>query len=129
MADSLQLFCAKSLNEVGNIVPKNNINLLHEVTDIKAWAHVGLPFAHKLRAAVSYQEYLDTKEKQSLKLTIAHLETATNQWSELVKVTSPVYKPAPIEPMGYKVESNLFHWSIIQAQVVEELKWLKEIDK
>ena len=125
LADSLFSFCNKALKEVADINPDKNVDLLYEKSDIQAWAFLGLYFSDKLKSAVAYQEYLNTKDIVFHQESILWLEKATQNWSKLVEVTKPVYKPVPIEHKGYRVDSNLFHWSIVQEEVEAELEWLK----
>lgn len=125
LADSLFNFCNKALKEVENVNPKANVDLLYEKSDIQAWAYLGLYFSDKLKAAVSYQQYINTKDIKFHQEAIEWLESATENWSKLVEVTKPVYNPVPIEHKGYRVDSNLFHWSIVQEEVEAELEWLK----
>jgi hypothetical protein len=127
LADSLSLFCNKALKEIDHIVPGDNTDLLYEKTDIVAWSYLGLYFSDKLKAAVAYQEYLNTDDKKNHEKAIEHLEKATANWSKLVDATKSVYQPVPIEHKGYRVESNLFHWSIVQEEVKAELEWLKSL--
>jgi hypothetical protein len=129
LADSLYTSCNKALKSVAMIVANENIDLLYEVSDIKAWAYLGLYFSDKLKAAVAYQKFQNTKDVMYHQEAVDWLEKATNNWSELVNVTKLVYQPVPIEHKGYKNDSNLFHWSIVQDEVEAELKWLKELSK
>mgnify|MGYP003666502496 CR=1 FL=1 len=128
LADSLFIFCDEALKAVAPIKPDTNVDLLYEKSDIQAWGYLVLYFSDKLKSAVAYQQYLDTKDKAFHQEAIAWLEKATENWSKLVDVTKPVYDPVPIEHKGYRVDSNLFHWSIVQEEVVAELNWLKELD-
>ena len=128
LADSLFNFCNKALKEVENMDPKENVDLLYEKSDIQAWAYLGLYFSDKLKSAVAYHQYVTSKDKEFHQEAISFLEKATKNWSHLVEVTKPVYKPVPIEHKGYRVDSNLFHWSIIQDEVEAELEWLKTVD-
>ena len=128
LADSIFSFCTQALKEVEPIDPKENVDLIHEKTDIQAWAYLGLYFSNKLKSAISYQEFINFKDNKYLQESILWLEKASNDWDKLVEVTKPVYKPVPIPHKGYRVDSNLFHWSIVQEEVEEELNWLKTLD-
>lgn len=129
LADSLASFCSKALEEVKKINPRTNTDLLYEKTDIQAWSYLGRYFSDKLKAAVAYREYLDSKDDKKLENAIAHLENGTANWARLVEVTTPVYEPVPIEHKGYRTNSNLFHWSIVQKEVEAELDGLKSLRK
>lgn len=125
LADSLNSFCNKVLSEVKSIRPENNTKLLYEKSDIQAWSYLGLYFSDKLKAAVAYREYLNFDDKKYHEMAVDYLERATKNWIKLVDITKPIYEPVPIEHKGYRSESNLFHWSIVQEEVEAELEWLK----
>ncbi|TWO34515.1 hypothetical protein E1J38_001280 [Seonamhaeicola sediminis] len=128
LADSLNVFCNEALKIVEPIYPETDIDLLYEKSDIQAWAYLGLYFSDKLKSAVAYQQYVNTKNKVFHQEAILWLEKATKNWSKLVDVTKPVYQPVTIEHKGYRVDSNVFHWSIVQEEVEAELHWLKALD-
>ena len=67
--------------------------LLAEVRDIQSWAHLGVYFAEKLRAAVLIQQYrvepADTPGNDGLQQqALAHLRTAKGEWAALANITS-----------------------------------------
>jgi hypothetical protein len=130
LADSLETICIQALSDVKRVKPGKNVELLYELTDIKAWANLGLYFSNKLRAAVEYKRFKTSNEVKDLEKSIEWLTKATENWHALVEATTPVYKPVPLthfcenDPQ-YKEE--LFHWSIVETQVTEELEWLKSL--
>ena len=130
LADSLEIECKQALKEVSTVVTSKNTDLLYEVSDIRAWAHLGYYFSNKLRAAVAYKRFKQTNNKENLQQAINYLTTATANWHDLVLVTSPVYQPVPLahftenDPAFNEVN---FHWSIVEKEVVAELDWLKSL--
>jgi hypothetical protein len=130
LADSLEVICNQTLREVKSIKPGNNVDLLYEVTDIKAWANLGLYFSNKLRAAVEYKRFKTSNEEKDLEKSIEWLTKATENWHALVEATTPVYKPVPLthycENEGEPKDLQ-FHWSIVEREVNEELEWLKSL--
>ena len=67
--------------------------LLAEVRDIQSWAHLGVYFAEKLRAAVLIQQYrvepANTPGSAGLQQqALAHLRTAKGEWAALANITS-----------------------------------------
>jgi hypothetical protein len=135
LADSLDVFCQKALKDVEGVQVGKNIDLVYEVSDIRAWANLGMYFSNKLRAAVEYKRYKLSHDKKDLNKAIVWLTKATEYWHSLVGITKPVYKPVPLVHFfendkgmnGKGVDSNLFHWSIIETQVKDELNWLKSL--
>lgn len=130
LADSLETECKQALKEISTVVTSKNTDLLYEVSDIRAWAHLGYYFSNKLRAAVAYKRFKQTNKKENLDQAIAFLTTATANWHDLVLVTSPVYKPVPLahfaENEGESKELY-FHWSTVEKEVIDELAWLQSL--
>ena len=124
LADSLEMLCTAALQLVEPVSPDNNTDLLYEVSDIRAWAHLGLYFAYKLRAATAYQQYRNTEATAALEEAIAQLETATEHWRQLVAVTTPVYEPMPLQHYE-RNDHQLFHWSVVGEEVEGELEWVR----
>ncbi len=127
LADSVELFCKKALRDVAAIDPGDDVDLLYEVSDIKAWAYLGLYFSNKLRAAVEYKAYRVHGDESNIRRAVRLLETATEQWSELVKTTQAVYDPVPMMGVDYNTDLKVFHWSMYEKQVQDELIWLKSL--
>ncbi len=131
LADSVEAFCKQTLLEAEKIKPGSNTDLLYEVSDIKAWAHLGLYFSNKMRAAVEYKRFTISNNSKELEKAIAWLTKATENWHNLVEVTKPVYDPVPLahfcenDPEYHQV---LFHWSMIEKEVLDELEWLKGLN-
>jgi hypothetical protein len=130
LADSLETICNQALMESKKIKPRESVDLLYEVSDIKAWANLGLYFSNKLRAAVEYKRFKTSNDKNDLGKAIEWLTKATANWHTLVEVTQPVYEPVPLTHFcenspGYK--ELYFHWSIVEEQVKAELDWLKSL--
>lgn len=122
LADSLEVLCQSALDGVKGIDSSGNTDLMYEVTDIKAWSYLGKYYAAKLRAAISYRLYQRTGDKKYLSESSGVLEQGVKEWRTLVELTEPVYKPVPLVHMGEsRNEQNLFHWSIVEEQVLSEL--------
>ena len=126
LADSIDGFCKKALDELRNVTPGNNTDLLYEVSDIRTWAYLGLYFSSKLRAAVEYQKYLNTDERRHHDNSVKWLEKATDSWHQAVLVTKPVYEPMPLMHYTHRNQDHDFHWSKVENEVIEELNWLKK---
>jgi len=130
LADSLESACNKALKSVRGIKTDDNVDLLYEVSDIKAWANLGIYFSNKLRAAVEYRRFKTSNDEKDLKKAIGWLTKASASWSELVEVTTPVYKPVPLTHFcenAPEYAETYFHWSIVEKEVNAELDWLKTL--
>jgi hypothetical protein len=128
LADSIDSFCSLALEEIENIQPGENTDLLYEVSDIKAWAYLGLYFSGKLCAAVDYQKYLKTGEKELHQNAVQKLEKAAENWRQLVTVTEKVYQPMPLMHYTHDGGNQYFHWSMVEKEVIDELDWLKNLE-
>lgn len=124
IADSIELFCNRAIDLVSDIQPGENVDLMYEKSDILTWANLGLYFAHKLRAAVDYQKFVTTENKEAHQTAVAHLEAATKSWEEVVSLTSEVYKETPLQHYN-RNEDKYFHWNKVYEEVKNELAWLK----
>ncbi len=132
LADSLETICNQALNDVKRINTGKNVDLLYEVSDIKAWANLGLYFSNKLRAAVDYKRFKKSNDKKDLDKSVEWLTKATTDWHTLVEITNPVYKPVPLTHFCENTpefKELYFHWSIVEKQVIDELTWLKSLQK
>jgi len=130
LADSLETICNQALRDAKRIMSGNNVDLLYEVSDIKAWANLGLYFSNKMRAAVEYKRFKTSHDKKSLDKAIEWLTIASAGWHTLVEVTTPVYKPVPLTHFcenAPEFKELYFHWSIVEDQVKAELAFLKRL--
>ena len=130
LADSLELICKTALADVEDIKPGKNVDLLYEVSDIKAWANLGIYFSNKLRAAIEYNRFKKSNDRYNLDKAIMWLTKANAGWRALVETTTPVYKPVPLTHFcenDPKYAELLFHWSIVEDQVTAELAWLRSM--
>lgn len=124
MADSIESFCTKAIELVEKIDPAENTDLLYEKTDILTWAWLGLYFADKLRAAVDYQQFVNSGNEKFHEQAVNHLEKATSSWGKVSNLTSDVYKAVPLQHLN-RNKDKYFHWNKVYREVKDELEWLK----
>jgi hypothetical protein len=63
-----------------------------------------------------------TGDKGYLSESSGFLKKGTEDWKSLVRLTEHVYKPVPLVHMSESDnESDYFHWSIFEEQVLSEL--------
>jgi hypothetical protein len=128
LADSIHSFCTGALETMNAVDASGNTDLLYEVSDIKAWAYLGLYFSNKLKAAVEYQHYVETGQTGNHVNAVQFLETAVDNWRHLVQVTEPVYQPVPLMHYTHSGGNKYFHWADVEGEVTEELNWLKRLN-
>ncbi len=132
LADSLETICKQALMDVKGIMPGKNVDLLYEVSDIRAWANLGLYFSNKLKAATEYKRFKISSQQKDLQKAIEWLTKANGYWHSLVAVTTPVYKPVPLTHFcenHIDYAEDRFHWSKIEAETKSELNWLIALKK
>ncbi len=124
LADRLEDEANKALSLVENINVADNNSLLYEVSDVKAWAHLGQYFAEKLRGATALHRFRQTKETADQENAIAHLEKAADHWKTLVEVTEAVYEPMPLTHLN-DAEEDYFHWANYLDEVEADVEVAK----
>ncbi len=126
-ATMLEQDCKEALSLVKNINTSNHTALMYEVSDIEAWANIGLHYAEKLRAAVALQTYRTKGGEQNKQLAIAHLQNALKYWDTLIAVTRPIYVDFPAVHLSqqgrrpWRENDHLrFHWEKLRSDVLKD---------
>ena len=114
------------LDSVPGEVPTD---LMLELSDARAWAHLSVYFGEKLRAAVALHHFREGGDPGQGRRAVAHLENAREQWAALVRVTEPVYAEMPItqifQLLEEKPDPRRFHWKLLLPAVTAELERVK----
>lgn len=124
MADSIEVFCTHAIEMVSSIQTKGNTDLIYEKTDILTWANLGLYFAHKMRSAVAYQQFVNSAEPDYHSKAVNHLDKATKCWEKVSELTTDLYKVVPLQHYN-RNKDKYFHWNKVFEQAKAELEWLK----
>lgn len=125
LADSVEAFCNDALSIVSAVDTGDNVDLVYEVSDIRAWAYLGISFANRLRAAVEYAQFVRTGNEKNKEAAIALLSKSLENWDDLVRITEPVYDPVPLVHHNEN-EGALFHWSSYRNEIKDEIVRLSE---
>jgi hypothetical protein len=116
----------EALGLVADIDTSRNESLMYEVADVRAWSHLGLHLAEKLRGAVELQTFRVTGKEAHRQAAIIHLEKALAHWDRLVGVTRPVYKDMRLTHYNHNAfesnPDNLFHWALIRDEVARDVE-------
>jgi hypothetical protein len=118
LADALEEDGRKALEIAGTIQAKEGSALAYETADVKAWAHLSLYFADKLRAGVALEAFRREKDPKEKGKAIAFLERAAGHWDALVEVTRPLYPEVPL----VHIEGRKFSWAAFRDQVARDLE-------
>lgn len=86
-----------------------------EIADVQAWAHLGLYFAKKLRAAVAVNQ----KKKAD---AVRYLTDAQRHWCDLVAVTQ-----GHIQASHLAITGKHFHWADYQKNVDDEVARVEKL--
>jgi len=115
VADAAEADARTALKLVENINGGNG-PLAYEVADIRAWSHLGLHFAAKLRAAVALAEADAAGDAARRKTARNLLEQAAAHWNDLAAITSPLYREIPLQHTG----ERLFSWQSLREKAASE---------
>lgn len=119
--------CNKALDLIKSIDErsKENVSLMYEVSDVKAWAFLGLHLAEKLEGAMALEAYRHGGKKRDKVKAIKHLESSLNHWDQVVKITRPIYNDMHLTHYnGSSHDSNpnnFFHWEKIRSEVAKDV--------
>jgi hypothetical protein len=121
----LEQRCQKALRLVADLDTARNDSLMYEVADVRAWSHLGLHLAEKLRGAVALHTYRTAGDEARRQAAIVHLEKALAHWDDLVRVTRPIYKDMRLTHYNHNSfdanPDNLFHWARIREEVARDV--------
>ncbi|RKL65538.1 hypothetical protein CR203_20270 [Salipaludibacillus neizhouensis] len=127
VADTLEKDSQHGLELIASISDTDSPVLCCEKADIKAWALLGLYFASKLRAGVSYQMFVKTGDESEHKKALQWLESphANKHWDDLIEVTSSHYVEQPLMHIG----ETPFSWERFRPQVLEDIDFVRSAFK
>ncbi|MEM1158500.1 MAG: hypothetical protein AAF649_01540 [Verrucomicrobiota bacterium] len=105
-----------------------------ELVDAKAWAHLSIYFAEKLRSAVALHRYRKHQEAEQGEIAVAALKRALLQWELLVATTESSHRDMPLAHIHtYKhqgEDTRSFHWKRLLPAVKRELNQVvREVNK
>ncbi|OXM85491.1 hypothetical protein CF651_15030 [Paenibacillus rigui] len=102
-------------------------SLCCEMADVEAWAHLGLYFAAKLRAGVSYELYVRTGNEAEWQKALQWLEApnAVKHWDDLIRVTNSHYVKQPLLHLG----KMPFSWELFRPQVLEDIEFVQKVKR
>jgi hypothetical protein len=116
LADSLQRDAQRALEQLDGLeLPPGPVDF--ELADIRAWAHLSLYFAEKLRGGVALQTFRHTQRPRDRAEAVARLCRAAEHWDSLVEVTRPMYNEVPLIHTG----STPFSWERYRDRVRHDI--------
>ncbi len=98
---------------IANGLAASSETLKCEIEDVKAWSHLGLYFAKKIRAAVAVNQ-------GQKNLALGYITEAQRHWADLVMVTDE-----HIQPSHLAITEKHFHWKNYQDAVAADVEWVK----
>lgn len=118
LADALEADGREAMRLIESLSTKDHAALALEAADVRAWAHLSLYFAEKLRAGVALEMFRTRKDVAQQQQAIARLEAAARHWDDLVKVTEPIYQEMPL----VHLDKWTFHWAKLRDQVQKDIE-------
>jgi hypothetical protein len=132
LINMLERDCNKALMLVKQVNINENESLLQEVSDVKAWANLGLYFAEKLKGAVALQTYRVKGGEENKERAVKNLENAWRFWDVVVDITRPLYNDMPLVHLSeqdskpWKENDHLrFHWALLRSDVARDVETAK----
>jgi hypothetical protein len=131
LAESLEVDGQRALELTAPLLERTRPKgLYQEIVDARAWAHLSLYFADKLRSALAYQLYLDGSSDAQADVAVKALEDASEHWAELSLITDEIYIEMPIAQIyGFNSSSEedhrRFHWKLYLPLVRAEVEALR----
>ena len=116
LATALETDSATALKQIAAL-PAQPPALAYEIADVKAWTHLSLYFADKLRAGVALEMYRHPQEATDRVQAVAWLERAARHWDDLIAVTRPIYPAAPAIHLG----NRNFSWENFRDEVQHDI--------
>ena len=117
LADDLQRDGEWALRTVGGLSPERESALWYELVDVRAWAHMSVYFAEKLRGAVALHTFRTGGDEKQKAVAVERLKRAAAAWDELITVTEPVYA---VMPLAHTIKT--FHWSLLRDAVRQDIE-------
>jgi hypothetical protein len=95
-----------------------------EIADVRAWAHLSLYFAEKLRAGVALETFRKTRAAEKRGEAVSLLKKAAQHWADVMAVTDAHYRAVPaVQLSGSGRESKaLFSWRQYQDQTERDIQ-------
>ncbi len=126
LAQILEDDCIKALGLVNGINTDDNVALMYEVADIRAWANLGLHLSEKIRGAVALQTFRMKGDEAEKQKAVVHLKKALAFWDDVIGITRPLYRDMPLTHYNGsshdRNDNNLFHWERIRPEVEKDIE-------
>lgn len=126
LAQILEDDCIKALGLVNGINTDDNVALMYEVADVRAWANLGLHLSEKIRGAVALQTFRMKGDEAEKQKAVVHLKKALAFWDDVIGITRPLYRDMPLTHYNGsshdRNDNNLFHWERIRPEVEKDIE-------
>lgn len=123
LADSLEADGRSALMLAASVTAGARQTLLCELEDIRAWSHLSLYFAAKLRGGVALQTFRKNGNAAEKTKAIAFMQTASGHWNDLVAVGKSHYRPIPLVHFteGGAFANKEFSWDLMLPKVAQDI--------
>ncbi|MEM0913063.1 MAG: hypothetical protein AAGK09_00460 [Planctomycetota bacterium] len=94
----------------------------YEIADARAWSHLAIYFAEKMRGGVALERFRLTGDSRQQDLAVAHLERALEHWTDLADVTDEVYPPFLSTKLIWLKQDGLISWRMFVPMVEQDIE-------
>ncbi|MEM1107998.1 MAG: hypothetical protein AAGH99_04825 [Planctomycetota bacterium] len=98
----------------------------YEIADARAWSHLSLHFAEKLRGAVALKRFRLAGDVAQQELAVRHLEQALEHWKDLAEVTEAVYAPFLSTKLIWLTDDGLITWRMMIPMVEADIETARQ---
>jgi hypothetical protein len=92
IADRIEEHARRALEGVASIHPGGNVELWRQLDDIRAMAHLGRHYSHKIRAATDLSRYWATNDARYRRSAAEEAQRAALHWRTYVSYLSAAYQ-------------------------------------
>jgi hypothetical protein len=128
LAEALERDATEALDLVASLEARSRKPgpIDYELADIRAWSHLSLYFAHKLRSAVALETYRHTGDATAHARALAEIEKAAEHWDAVIEVTSPLYADVPLPHWSERDRpGDLFSWEQLRPEVRQDIEYVR----
>lgn len=131
LADKVQKESKNALQIIDLLKSGNeNPTLNSELQDLETWCYLGFYFSDKIRAGVSFQNYLLNQNNDDKQLSLEYLNKCIGHWENIIRLTENRYKPMPYVSFGHHEprwpEFTAFHWKYFLNDVEQDVEFVKD---
>jgi hypothetical protein len=92
VAERIEESASRALEGLTSIHPNGDLELWQQREDIRAMAHLGQHYSHKIRAATHIALHWETNEREHRETAVRHAQSAAHHWRTYVSYLSAAHQ-------------------------------------